>query len=1038
MTEVTRLYVAGPGYGKSAALESALPADGLLLRAGDILTTGVPRVSALAVDDLHHLDPLDQLDLAVALGAARHLRQLHLASRSPLHPDVRRVLPGPVTDRGPAELAMTPHAVAVLLAQEHGCHDPELPAVMARLTGGWPAAVLLLADRVVAGRSVAGEAVRPERAVGVCAQWFTDTVMPSLSKEAALLLPVVVALDGADVDLLAALGFGRATAHSVLIELTSAGLVRQAAAPSVVPWQPVPFLAGVVDGSGGLDRALALAAAAWLTQHGDPYRAARVLHRAGSLGEVTRLLESAGSRMLAAGHARAVLDLIDAVEGVDGVDADADAVDGGHRRSGGAGSRWSALRGEAYRMTGDPERAAAEFAAARATGSGGSGAIRLAIGEAAVAHLVGDFPTSWERLCSVEPSASEASRPGPEEQPGADPTPDLVAWHVAATHTLASLGRGADARDLAARGVALAATLDDSGWQAQAQVAAARVAEGATKERHLQAAERLAMAAADVPTLVRAQVSMGFLLLSQGRYREAVGPCRRAVALSDGCCAPGIRISALHNLGEALARTGEVAEAEWLLRRALALSRPLGDGRRATALLGLGDLHRDAGRDELARQVYTEAVELARRSQEVQIVVPALAGLALLERQGDESTAKLLVAQARAAAGDILGLRAWAEIGAGSAQAVALARQCGAVDVLARALEACAETAVRGGDTAGARALLGEALTLWADGGAEVAVERIRVLLGRLPEARPEECAQGRVASERLVRRGVLRVGGRPLTDDSGGALVAIEVLGGFAVRVDGVPVPMTAWRSRQARTLVKVLAARLGRPVSREALREMLWPDDDPSRTGHRLSVLLATVRQALDPQRRLAPDHIIAADGQSLWLDPEHVRVDADDLIEAVASALRLADDGETRRAAALLADVNRRYRGAAFEDEPDAEWAESAREHSRAWWLRGMRRYAELAVRDGRAADAVPVLVRILEHDPYDDRIHRSLVSVLVRSGRHGEARRALHRWASAMRAIGAPAPDPDLLAFPPARPARVSVTQAPGRLVVVTPR
>lgn len=1037
MTEVTRLYVAGPGYGKSAALESALPADGLLLPAGDILSTGVPRVSALAVDDLHHLNPLDQLDLAVALGAARQLRQLHLASRRPLHPDVRRALPGPVTDRGPAELALPPHAVAVLLAQEHGSHDPELPAIIARLTGGWPAAVRLLADRVVAGGSAAMDGLTPDRVAGACAQWFADTVAPSLSREAARLLPVVVALDGADVDLLAALGFGRATAQSVLVELTSAGLVRQAAAPSVVLWQPVPFLAGVVEGAGGLDRALALTAGAWLTQHGDPFRAARVLRRAGSLGEVTRLLESAGARMLAAGHARAVLDLIDAVEGVERVDAD-DAVDA-HGRGGSAGSRWSALKGEAHRMTGDPERAAAAFAVARSTGSGGSGAIRLAIGEAAVAHLVGDFPASWERLCSVEPSASDASRPGTEAQAGgADPTPDLVAWHVAATHTLASLGRGAEARDHAARGVALAATLDDSGWQAQAQVAAARVAEGTTKERHLMAAERLAMAAADVPTLVRALVSLGFLLLSQGRYREAVGPCRRAVALSDGCCAPGIRISALHNLGEALARTGEVAEAEWLLRRALALSRPLGDGRRATALLGLGDLHRDAGRDELARQVYTEAVELARRSREVQIVVPALAGLALVERQGDESTAGLLVAQARAAAGDILGLRAWAEIGAGSPQAVALARQCGAVDVLARALEACAETARRDGDAAGARALLGEALTLWADGGAEAAVERIRVLLGRLPDARPEECAQGRVASERLVRRGVLRVGGRPLTDDSDSALVAIEVLGGFAVRVDGLPVPMTAWRSRQARTLVKVLAARLGRPVSREALRELLWPDDDPSRTGHRLSVLLATVRQALDPQRRLAPDHIIAADGQSLWLDPEHVRVDADELVEAVASALRLADDGETRRAAALLADVNRRYRGAAFEDEPDAEWAESAREHSRAWWLRGMRRYAELTVRDGRAADAVPVLVRILEHDPYDDRIHRSLVSVLVRSGRHGEARRALHRWASAMRAIGAPEPDPDLLALPSGRPARVPVSHAAGRLAVVTPR
>src|SRR3712207_7466618 len=58
------------------------------------------------------------------------------------------------------------------------------------------------------------------------------------------------------------------------------------------------------------------------------------------------------------------------------------------------------------------------------------------------------------------------------------------------------------------------------------------------------------------------------------------------------------------------------------------------------------------------------------------------------------------------------------------------------------------------------------------------------------------------------------------------------------SVLVGARPVPLTAWRSRQARSLLKILVARRGRPVPRTELCELLWPDDDPQRTAHRLSV--------------------------------------------------------------------------------------------------------------------------------------------------------------------------------------------------------
>jgi DNA-binding SARP family transcriptional activator len=52
-------------------------------------------------------------------------------------------------------------------------------------------------------------------------------------------------------------------------------------------------------------------------------------------------------------------------------------------------------------------------------------------------------------------------------------------------------------------------------------------------------------------------------------------------------------------------------------------------------------------------------------------------------------------------------------------------------------------------------------------------------------------------------------------------------------------------------------------------------------------------------------------------------------------------------------------------------------------------------------------------MLVADSYDEPAHRALVEVLVRAGRHGEARRAFDRWVGAMRSIDAPLPDPGVL-------------------------
>lgn len=79
---------------------------------------------------------------------------------------------------------------------------------------------------------------------------------------------------------------------------------------------------------------------------------------------------------------------------------------------------------------------------------------------------------------------------------------------------------------------------------------------------------------------------------------------------------------------------------------------------------------------------------------------------------------------------------------------------------------------------------------------------------------------------QRLARRLVY---GKP-SDAEEQAGVAVRCLGAFRVTRAGEPVPVAAWQSKKARTLLKVLLARRGRSTTRDHL-EILWPGE-PSRS--------------------------------------------------------------------------------------------------------------------------------------------------------------------------------------------------------------
>ena len=310
-------------------------------------------------------------------------------------------------------------------------------------------------------------------------------------------------------------------------------------------------------------------------------------------------------------------------------------------------------------------------------------------------------------------------------------------------------------------------------------------------------------------------------------------------------------------------------------------------------------------------------------------------------------------------------------------------------------------------DPAEAARLVAEAAQVWASAPAPYGEARNRliaakVLTGEAARTAAREAEQGFRA---LGARGPAMEAAELLDrlDRQIRPPVAIQALGRFRVVRDGEAVAATAWQSKKARDLLKILVARRGRPTTRETFFDLLWPDEDPQPLGNRLSVALATVRGVLDPDRKFPAEHFVAADKTALSLDLDHVDLDIERFRVEAAAGARLLRAGDRPAAIVRFEAAEALYAGDFLEEDPYEDWAVALREEAQATYIAVARALAAAAAERGDADGATRYYLRILERDAFDEGAHLGLVSALVAAGRHGEARRRYGFYAAKMDEI-----------------------------------
>jgi DNA-binding SARP family transcriptional activator len=579
---------------------------------------------------------------------------------------------------------------------------------------------------------------------------------------------------------------------------------------------------------------------------------------------------------------------------------------------------------------------------------------------------------------------------------------------------LAAAERSGDDRALAVAYLAAGAHADARGDPGEA-------------ERNFALSNAAASRAGWALLIARAHNDLGFHLVRQGRFADALREDDAAVTMLRAMGDASFQALALADRGEAHLGLGHFEEALADFEASIALYDRIGSRWKAWTMVREATLYRMRGDLALARSRYEDGLRIARSLGDEMAHSEILAGLALVVAVEDRAAARALADESIEVGRhgyQITGLLVAARLAIQRGDRIEAAILAAEVDRMARgrrdrpslagALEVLAQVS---GSPVEQRARLDEATALWLETGSPFGLASC--LLVRSRALSGGEALEAAVEAERIFRE----IGARgPATDAAARVSelraasvppVAIAALGGFRVLRDGTPVPLAEWQSKKARDLLKILVSRRGRPISREALFEALWPDDDPEPLANRLSVALTTVRSILDPDRRFPAEHYILADKSSVALDLDHLPTDVERffvLAERARASAAADGDGTAFRA---LAEAEAAYTGDFLEEDPYEEWAAPVREEAQAMYLGVARAMAVQSSARGDVDGAIRLWLRVLEKDPFDEGAHLELVGMLNRAGRHGEARRRFGIYAERMTEIGveaAPFPTP----------------------------
>jgi DNA-binding SARP family transcriptional activator len=284
--------------------------------------------------------------------------------------------------------------------------------------------------------------------------------------------------------------------------------------------------------------------------------------------------------------------------------------------------------------------------------------------------------------------------------------------------------------------------------------------------------------------------------------------------------------------------------------------------------------------------------------------------------------------------------------------------------------------------------------------------QRIQILLGR--EEAALSSGPARSAAAPAPEAAVKIAEAAPIqTENTGRSALAVFCLGQFRAYLDDQLVEN--WPSRKYKSVFKYLAVHHTRPVAKEVLMELFWPDSTPDSARNNLNVMIYGLRQTL---REVDPSvsHILFQDDCYLFNPELDVWVDVEAFDERVRKAQKLESDHEVALAIKEYCAAEALYQGEFFEEDRYEEWLAPQRQTLQATYLGVLDRLCRHYLEQPDYAAAATVGKKILNLDPCHESAHRYLMDCYYEQGQPHLALRQYHVCAEALEKELGVAPSP----------------------------
>jgi DNA-binding SARP family transcriptional activator len=204
----------------------------------------------------------------------------------------------------------------------------------------------------------------------------------------------------------------------------------------------------------------------------------------------------------------------------------------------------------------------------------------------------------------------------------------------------------------------------------------------------------------------------------------------------------------------------------------------------------------------------------------------------------------------------------------------------------------------------------------------------------------------------------------------------------------------------RQGRLVFAFLAGEHHRPVSRDQLTSVIWPDSPPREPGVALNAILSKLRLALK-KVGVSRTAAIEMKGGTIQLRvPSDVWIDTDACVNAIDEAEGAMRSGDAVRAwsqANVVISIARRP----FLADEEAPWIEARRARLRFLLARGLYLLSQISATNCEPALAVQYAAEMIELEPFRESGYRHLMQLHVGMGNRGEALRVFGKCRELLR-------------------------------------